>query len=171
MAKSRKHDWHIHSTLDRFNYIALKDIDPEKQLVVGLIRNPYDRALSMWGFSRTKESFEQWLRKLGKDLRSNQHVRTQASDLMLDGSVLPHLMIYLEWFEQDWTAVCRLTGWKHTYPPKYLNSLEERDVVRREPAHPIGRAMEMMFSHYAADFALYELLKPKRAGLVIQENP
>ncbi len=173
MAKSRPHDWHIHATQDRFDYIELKNIDPVKQLVVGLIRDPYQRALSMWGFSLTKLSFEQWLGKLGKDLKANQHVRTQASDLMLDGKPLPHLMIYLEYFEEDWEALCRLKGWKGARPPTYRNSLEERDALRRDPEvrGPDDRAMQMLFSHYAADFALYDLLKPKRAGLLMKENP
>lgn len=172
MAKARPNDWHIHSTRDRFTYTSLADINREKQLVVGLIREPYARALSMWGFSGTKLSFETWLRDLGRDLGSNQHVRTQAADLMLDGKVVPHVMIYLEYFEDDWRALCRLRGWTYVPPPAYRNTLEEAKFKRNDPKvkGPQDRAMRTMFSHYAADFALYRLLWDRRVANVTYDG-
>jgi hypothetical protein len=171
MAKERKLDYHIHSTQGRFDYIALKDIDRSKQLVVGLMREPYARALSMWGFSGVKVSFEIWLRDLGKDLGSNQHVRTQAAEFMLDGKLLPHVMIYLEHIEEDFAALCRLKRWTYVPPPAYRNTLEESKFTRRDPmVGNVARAREHLFSHYAVDFVLYRLLWDRRVANVTYDG-
>jgi len=119
----------------------------------------------MWGFSHSKKTFEHWLRDLGKDLGSNQHVRTQASDLMFDGHVMPQLMLYLEWFEEDWAALCALMGWPLLHGSTgWTNALPEDQRHNPGVTGPADRAMQHLFSHYAADFALYELLRPRRVG-------
>lgn len=150
-----------------FDYRSLDEIAImgalDKLTVVGLIREPMARLKSQFAYNRLGKP-----RSLLSYLRStawlDQHSRTQASDLMHKGKVVPGVMLYLETLNEDWRTLSKSRGWP-VVSTTWSNTLEDNGLTREpcfELDQPTSQESAMAYARLAADFALYKLLWNRR---------
>lgn len=148
-----------------FDYIDLEDT-PENAKVIGVIREPMSRILSMFNFTRTPQrDFSYWIRDQAHraDYESDQHVRSQFWELTHDGKFMPQLLLYCDDLENDWAAFENLVGWDH-HGISHANTLEQNGITAVIPTNISDESRDAIYSRYGMDFFLYDAMRTLKAS-------
>lgn len=148
---------------ERWHHATKEEIAalPDEWIVIGFIRNPYDRFMSAWRnkmrdedlwkriglpHKPTVEETAKWLPRI-----NDQHWRKLVDELMLDGEMLPDLIIRTDRLGKAWKYVQRAVdghcGVKVADVP-HLN--------KTAPSGPLrGPAKELVRDWYIEDFKAF----------------
>jgi hypothetical protein len=161
---------------DLFEYVAAADI-PERYKVIGVMRDPLARILSMYQFTAPKQmAFGAWIRRqaIRSDRDVDQHERSQLYEFLVDGELRVNAMLYVEYLQDDWQALETLMGWEGPGGISHANRLEESGIerlpVRAIPELSEPRTSETwrsLYARYGADFFAYDTLGVLRTSNII----
>ena len=146
-------------------YVGAADIQAGYR-IVGVIRDPYRRAISSWQFMRGRQSGlcdtpETFLALLDvPDLTIDVHIRDQYADVPDDK--LPTAWLYVEHLDDDWQALCRRVGWPPT-PLLRLNETGGDFALDDEALRPFR---DRILARYARSVWLYDGMKSRRCAVM-----
>lgn len=129
---------------------------PDDYMVVGLCRNPDDRAQSCFDYygKRFRENLDGFLDYLidVPDKDRNIHEQSQFHQVSVAGNVIPTRWIVLETIERDWSALCSDMGW----PDVNL----EHEHSSGHPRHELTQEQKLLVDRvFFGDRGLWESAK------------